>query len=94
MYSSRYAGPDATYADNCNLLLKELGDSHQRGAAFACVLYCIAPDGAFLVAGGVLPVMKHLPGHGLAMADTHHGFLVAALNARLENFSSTCRSLA
>lgn len=25
-----------------------------------------------LLAGGVLPVMKHLPGHGLAMADTHH----------------------
>jgi XTP/dITP diphosphohydrolase len=55
VYSSRYAGPDATYADNCNLLLKELGDSHQRGAAFACVLYCIAPDGEFMVASGVLP---------------------------------------
>jgi XTP/dITP diphosphohydrolase len=55
VYSSRYAGPDATYADNCNLLLEELGDSHQRGAAFACVLYCIAPDGAMLVSGGVLP---------------------------------------
>ena len=25
-----------------------------------------------LLAGGVLPVMKHLPGHGLAKADTHH----------------------
>ncbi|MFM9019175.1 MAG: RdgB/HAM1 family non-canonical purine NTP pyrophosphatase [Actinomycetota bacterium] len=58
VYSSRYAGPDATYADNCNLLLKELGeigDSHHRGAAFACVLYCIAPDGAVLISSGVLP---------------------------------------
>ena len=55
VYSSRYAGPDATYADNCNLLLTELGDSHQRGAAFACVLYCIAPGGAVLISSGVLP---------------------------------------
>lgn len=25
-----------------------------------------------LLAGGVLPVIKHLPGHGAAQADTHH----------------------
>ncbi len=25
-----------------------------------------------LMAGGVLPVMKHVPGHGRAFADTHH----------------------
>jgi beta-N-acetylhexosaminidase len=25
-----------------------------------------------LIAGGVLPVMKHIPGHGRAMADSHH----------------------
>jgi len=25
-----------------------------------------------LVAGGVLPVMKHIPGHGRAFADSHH----------------------
>jgi len=55
VYSSRYAGPDATYADNCNLLIKELGDQDDRGAAFACVLYCIAPDGEVLVGSGVLP---------------------------------------
>jgi XTP/dITP diphosphohydrolase len=55
VYSSRYAGPDATYADNCNLLLKELADSPERGAAFGCVLYCIGPDGEVSVASGVLP---------------------------------------
>ncbi|RYI18007.1 MAG: glycoside hydrolase family 3 protein [Acetobacteraceae bacterium] len=25
-----------------------------------------------LIAGGVLPVMKHMPGHGLSKVDTHH----------------------
>jgi len=25
-----------------------------------------------LIAGGVLPVIKHMPGHGRAMADSHH----------------------
>lgn len=25
-----------------------------------------------LMAGGVLPVMKHMPGHGLSQVDTHH----------------------
>ncbi len=25
-----------------------------------------------LLAGGVLPVMKHMPGHGRASLDTHH----------------------
>ena len=24
-----------------------------------------------LIAGGVLPVIKHIPGHGRAMADSH-----------------------
>ncbi len=26
-----------------------------------------------LMAGGVLPVMKHMPGHGRAVVDSHHG---------------------
>lgn len=30
-----------------------------------------AADG--MLAAGVLPVMKHMPGHGRAMADSHHG---------------------
>ncbi|MFN4098991.1 MAG: glycoside hydrolase family 3 N-terminal domain-containing protein [Pararhodobacter sp.] len=38
-----------------------------------------------LLAGGVLPVIKHLPGHGAANADTHHGLARCALSlAELE----------
>ena len=55
VYSSRYAGPDATYADNCNLLIKELGDRDDRGAAFGCCLVALAPGGQMLIANGVLP---------------------------------------
>ena len=36
-----------------------------------------------LIAGGVLPVMKHIPGHGRAACDSHHGLPVveASLDA-------------
>jgi beta-N-acetylhexosaminidase len=38
-----------------------------------------------LMAGGVLPVFKHLPGHGRAMADSHLELpVVATLRAELE----------
>ena len=42
-----------------------------------------AADG--LKAGGVLPVMKHIPGHGRGMADSHHELPVVAVpRAELE----------
>lgn len=38
-----------------------------------------------LLAGGVLPVVKHVPGHGRAAADSHHDLpVVAAAAAELE----------
>lgn len=38
-----------------------------------------------LAAGGVLPVVKHIPGHGRATADSHHGLpVVNAEKATLE----------
>ncbi len=40
---------------------------------------------AGLMAGGVLPVMKHIPGHGRAGADSHHALpVVATPRAELE----------
>lgn len=42
-----------------------------------------AADG--LLAAGVLPVIKHMPGHGRAVADSHHGLpTVTAPQAALE----------
>ena len=45
VYSSRYAGPGATYADNCKKLLCELRGlpPRRRGARFRCVI-AFAPD--------------------------------------------------
>ena len=42
--------------------------------ATVAVLGRAGADG--MLAAGVLPVMKHLPGHGRAIADSHHGLPV------------------
>jgi len=55
VFSSRYAGADATYADNCRRLLEELDGKDDRRAAFATVLVGIAGDGTLLVAEGSCP---------------------------------------
>ncbi|MBG1231619.1 beta-N-acetylhexosaminidase [Aestuariivirga litoralis] len=41
---------------------------------------------AGLMDGGVLPVMKHIPGHGRSMVDSHHNLpIVSATRLELEN---------
>jgi XTP/dITP diphosphohydrolase len=55
IFSSRYAGPGATYADNCRRLLEELEGVADRSAAFVCVLVGLRGDGETLVACGVCP---------------------------------------
>lgn len=55
------------------------------GAAAAQVAALGAEVAAGLMAGGVLPVMKHIPGHGRAGADSHHALpVVATPRAQLE----------
>ncbi|WP_217913444.1 RdgB/HAM1 family non-canonical purine NTP pyrophosphatase [Miltoncostaea marina] len=69
VFSARYAGPDATYADNCRRLLEELEGVDDRAAAFVCVLVGLRADGSMLVASGscpgrIAPAMRGAGGFG------------------------------
>lgn len=55
VYSSRYAGPHATYADNVAALLRALEGAADRGARFRTVALVRFPDGREVVAEGVVP---------------------------------------
>ena len=44
VFSSRYAGPDATFADNCRRLREELEGVEDRSAASVCVLVALGSD--------------------------------------------------
>ncbi len=55
VYSSRYAGPEATYEDNCRLLVQELQGRGDREACFATVLVALTGDGGVFVAEGSCP---------------------------------------
>jgi len=56
IYSARWAGPDATYADNVNRLLAELDgvDPARRGARFRTVAIVVFPGGSEVRADGVV----------------------------------------
>ena len=56
VYSARFAGPDATYADNCNLLLRrlEVVARGRRTARFATVALAHWPDGREAAALGTV----------------------------------------
>ena len=56
VWSARYAGPDASYADNLARLLAEMRDvpPHQRTARFRTVTAVCFPDGRSLAAEGVV----------------------------------------
>lgn len=52
VWSGRYAGEDATYADNCRKLLAELDGATDRRARFHTVAMVVWPDGRELAAEG------------------------------------------
>lgn len=61
-----------------------IGDrSFSFGAHSVAMLGRAVADG--LLAGGVLPVMKHMPGHGRATVDSHH--LLPEIDASLAQLS-------
>jgi XTP/dITP diphosphohydrolase len=53
VYAARYAGHDATYADNRRKLLRELGDTDRRTAQFISAVVVRWPDGRELAVEGV-----------------------------------------
>ena len=55
VYSARYAGPGATFADNNRLLLHELDGIEDRRAAFVCVLVAVNGEGEVTVGCGICP---------------------------------------
>ncbi|HZT67808.1 MAG TPA: RdgB/HAM1 family non-canonical purine NTP pyrophosphatase [Acidimicrobiales bacterium] len=52
--SARFAGPDATYADNVAKLLAEMGGVDDRRARFRTVALVVFPDGREVMADGVV----------------------------------------
>ena len=53
VYAARYAGHDATYADNRRKLLRELGGTDRRTAQFISAVVVRWPDGRELAVEGV-----------------------------------------
>lgn len=53
IYASRFAGQDATYADNRAKLLRELGDTADRRARFVSAVMVVWPGGRELAVEGV-----------------------------------------
>ncbi len=52
VFTARYAGPDATYADNVSKLLVELGEETDRRARWRTVALVLWPDGREVWAEG------------------------------------------
>lgn len=52
VYSARYAGENASDAENCEKLLKELDGSDDRSAHFECVISIAVPSGPALTYEG------------------------------------------
>jgi XTP/dITP diphosphohydrolase len=53
VYAARFAGEDATYADNRAKLLQELGDTDDRNARFVSAVMVVWPDGREIAVEGV-----------------------------------------
>lgn len=54
VYSSRYSGPNATYADNVSKLIRELDGAENRRARFRTVALVSFPDGSEVLAEGTV----------------------------------------
>jgi XTP/dITP diphosphohydrolase len=64
VYSSRFAGPAATYADNVAKLLRDLGGVEDRRARFRTVALARFPDGREVIAEGTVDGLIALAARG------------------------------
>jgi len=64
VYSSRFAGPNATYADNVAKLLRDLDGVENRRARFRTVAFVLFPDGREVVADGFVDGQIAVEGRG------------------------------
>lgn len=64
VYSARFAGPQASYADNVEKLLAELREAADRRAAFRTVAVLAFPDGSEIIAEGAVTGVIALEGRG------------------------------
>lgn len=94
--SARYAGSNASDAENVEKLLHELQGvpRDDRGAAFHCAVVCVSPDGSFepIVAeaewrGSILEERRGTGGFGYdpVFLDPESGVASAELSAREKN---------
>lgn len=93
VYSSRYAGPGASYADNCRKLLDRMRGvpPRRRAAQFRCVTAFVAPGVEKVTEGTVTGMITEEPrgvgGFGydpIFIPSGHHGTL-AELTLELKN---------
>lgn len=54
VFSARFAGPDATYDQNVDRLLADLGDAENRSARFRTVIAFVVPGADSIVVEGVV----------------------------------------
>jgi XTP/dITP diphosphohydrolase len=84
VYSARYAGEGASYADNVDKLLAALGERVDRGARFATVAMARWPDGREIAVRGEVEVRSRASlGAGAGSATTPCSYPRKGTAARL-----------
>ncbi|MBE0429036.1 MAG: RdgB/HAM1 family non-canonical purine NTP pyrophosphatase [Thermoleophilia bacterium] len=87
IYSSRYAGEQATDVENVSKLLADLSGNPDRSARFVCVIVCYSPEGLEYIAEGELK--------GVIAAEPHGEFGFGYDPVFIpENYSTTVSELA
>ena len=97
IYAARYAGENATYADNCNKVMRELGDSTNRRAHFSTCATAVSLDSPSIVSIGsieglVVKEARGLDGFGydpiFIPSDDEDGETFAQMGINVKNMIS------